>query len=470
MVRLDRGRRAVDRARLDHVRVDRTLRQPANVLDLDRLLVEHLHEVAADDLALALGVGDAGQVAQELGTGLHALDVQTHVLVRLQHVFELVLAQQSRIDEDAVEVLADGLVQQHGGHRRIDTARKSEHDLVVAHLLAQLAHGGLHETLRGPRLRAAADAHDEVLQQLRAVGRVVDLRVELDTPSLLARDAERGDAHILGAGDQFIVVGHARDGVAVRHPHLRSGRQVAHQRIRRIADGEHRTAVFAAGRGLHLAAEGRSEELGSVADAQQRQFALEGRKVGVRGLGVPHGIGAARKNHTPHRRIERRNFVEGVDFAIDVQFADTACDQLRVLRPEVENEDFFHLYRVYCFLTGRLKLPASRISAAKASQPTSRMRSTHPLRSERKTNPKIRAMKLLNFPQLSSGISVHSAQLCQPCPIQQARTLHQEARSLGWHPGQEPFANLRQVPQKSPQAAISGFIISVRSSSWAPRS
>ena len=38
------------------------------------------------------------------------------------------------------------------------------------------------------------------------------------------------------------------------------------------------------------------------------------------------------------------------------------------------------------------------------------------------------------------------------------------------YPGQEPFANLRQVPQKSPQAAISGFIISVRSSSWAPRS
>ena len=162
-------------------------------------------------------------------------------------------------------------------------------------------------------------------------------------------DVEGGDAHVLGAGDQFIVVGHARNGVAVRHPHLRAGRKAAHQRIRGVAHGEHRTAVFAAGRGLHLAAESRGEELRAVADAQQRQFALDGRKVGSRGLCVPHGEGTARKNHAPHRRVYRRNFVEGVDFAIDVQFADTACDQLRVLRSEVENQDFFHISRSITF-------------------------------------------------------------------------------------------------------------------------
>ena len=345
VVRLDRGRRAVDRTRLDHIRIDRTLRQPLDVLDLNGLLVENLHEVAADDLALPLGVRNARQIAQELGRGIHALDVQPHVLIGLQHLPELVLAQQARVDEDAVEVLADGPMQQHGRHRRIHSARKRQHDLVVAQLFAQLPHGGLDETLRGPRLLAAADADDEILQQLRAVGRVVDLRMELDTPRLLTLDMECGDAHVLGAGDQFIGIGHARDGVAVRHPHLRLGRQSAHQRIRRGADGEHRTAVFAAGCGLHLATEGRREELGTVADAQQRQFTLDGRKIGGRGLSIPHGVGAARKDHTPHRSVERRNFVEGVDFAIDAQFADTPCDELRVLRSEVENENFFLHYR-----------------------------------------------------------------------------------------------------------------------------
>jgi hypothetical protein len=74
VVRLDRGRRAVDRTRLDHIRIDRTLRQPLDVLDLNGLLVENLHEVAADDLALPLGVRNARQIAQELGRGIHALD------------------------------------------------------------------------------------------------------------------------------------------------------------------------------------------------------------------------------------------------------------------------------------------------------------------------------------------------------------------------------------------------------------
>ena len=65
-------------------------------------------------------------------------------------------------------------------------------------------------------------------------------------------------------------------------------------------------------------------------------------------------------------------------------------------------------------------------------------------------------MKLLNFPQASSGTSVHSAQLCQPFSRQQKRTLHHTAFSLSRHPGQLPFRNFRHEPQKSPQAAIPG--------------
>ena len=95
VVRLDRRRGAVDRHRLDHVGIDRPLRQPAHVLDPDRLVVEYLDEIAADDLALGLGIAHARQVTQELVAGLHALDVQAHVLIRLEHVLEFVLAQQA---------------------------------------------------------------------------------------------------------------------------------------------------------------------------------------------------------------------------------------------------------------------------------------------------------------------------------------------------------------------------------------
>ena len=281
VVRLDRGRRSVHRARLDDVGIDRTLRQPPHVADLHGLLVEYLDEVAADDLALLLGLGNPGQVAEELRTGLDALDVETHVLVRLEHLLELVLAQQARIDEDAVEVLADGLVQQDGGHRGIDTSRKAQHDLVIAQLLAQFAHGSLDEALRGPRLGASADACDEVLQELLAVGRMVDLGVELDTPRLLALDVKGGDAHIFRAGNDPVGVGDPRNRIAMRHPHLRGRRKVLHERILGIAHREHRASVFAARSRLHLAAEGVGQILCAVADAQQRQPPLDLREVGV---------------------------------------------------------------------------------------------------------------------------------------------------------------------------------------------
>ena len=166
-------------------------------------------------------------------------------------------------------------------------------------------------------LLAAADACDEVFQQLRAVGRMVHFGVELDAPRLLALDVERRDAHVFRAGDDLIVRRNRRDRIAVRHPYLRGFGQAAHQRVVSIAHREHGAAVFTAGGGLHLAAEGRCEELRAVADAQQGQLP-HGRKDRVSERSRPGGEGTARQNHTPHRSVERRNLVEGVDFAMGV--------------------------------------------------------------------------------------------------------------------------------------------------------
>ena len=81
MVRLDDHGHAVDLGRLHHVGIYRALRQPLHVAYALRLLVEYLHEVAADDLALGLGVGYAGQIAEELVVRLDSLDVEAHALV-----------------------------------------------------------------------------------------------------------------------------------------------------------------------------------------------------------------------------------------------------------------------------------------------------------------------------------------------------------------------------------------------------
>jgi hypothetical protein len=44
--------------RLNHIRLDRALRQPLDVFELRGFLIEDFHEHAADDLALLLPVND----------------------------------------------------------------------------------------------------------------------------------------------------------------------------------------------------------------------------------------------------------------------------------------------------------------------------------------------------------------------------------------------------------------------------
>ena len=64
VVALDHLARDVER--LDAVGIDGALGQPLGVGNLLSLGIEDLHEVAAYDFALLLGVGDAGQVGKEL--------------------------------------------------------------------------------------------------------------------------------------------------------------------------------------------------------------------------------------------------------------------------------------------------------------------------------------------------------------------------------------------------------------------
>ena len=55
----------VERHALDHVGVERALRQEVGAADLLGLGLEDVDEQPADDLALLLGVGDAGERAEE---------------------------------------------------------------------------------------------------------------------------------------------------------------------------------------------------------------------------------------------------------------------------------------------------------------------------------------------------------------------------------------------------------------------
>ena len=130
------------------------------------------------------------------------------------------LAQQPVVNENAVQLLADGPVQQGSSYGGVNTAAQSEDDLIVADLVTQLGHRLVGKAGRGPIPCAPADVDDEVFEQLRAIGAVPHLRVELNAPHGTMDITEASKLHVVGAANGFELITDAQDGVAVAHPHL----------------------------------------------------------------------------------------------------------------------------------------------------------------------------------------------------------------------------------------------------------
>ena len=93
-------------------------------------------EFLADDLTLALGVGNTGQQTQEMvgSVNIDQVGIQT-ILEHLDDTLGLVLTHETVVDMDADQLLTDGFDQQSGNDRRVNTAGKSQQNLLVANLL-----------------------------------------------------------------------------------------------------------------------------------------------------------------------------------------------------------------------------------------------------------------------------------------------------------------------------------------------
>ena len=96
--------------RFQNVGVDGALGEEINlVAHLAGLLLEHADELAADDLALGLGLVHVSQKVQEAVGGVHVHQVRVHLV--LEHVDDLLglaLAHEPVVHVHAHEVLPDG--------------------------------------------------------------------------------------------------------------------------------------------------------------------------------------------------------------------------------------------------------------------------------------------------------------------------------------------------------------------------
>ena len=140
---------------LDHVGIERALGEEVGPAELRRLLLEHLDEQPADRLALGLRVGHAVEPGQEQvrRVAVHQADVEA-VAEGLHHLLRLARAQQAVVDEDAGQLVADRLMDQHRGDRAVDPAGQAADHPSAAHLGADAADLGGAEIRPSSRCRA----------------------------------------------------------------------------------------------------------------------------------------------------------------------------------------------------------------------------------------------------------------------------------------------------------------------------
>jgi hypothetical protein len=102
----------------DHVRIDSTLGQPAHIMETASLLLEHLNEQAAYDLALLFRVADAGQGLQEARFRIHPQYAHAHMPREgIHHLIAFLQPEQPGVHEYAGQLGTDRAMQQRRYHR-----------------------------------------------------------------------------------------------------------------------------------------------------------------------------------------------------------------------------------------------------------------------------------------------------------------------------------------------------------------
>ena len=238
VVRLDLRRDARLAARLDHVRVERPLDEERRPPEPSRLLLEHPDELLPHAAPLLLGVGDALEPGQEPLLGVDVDErARGSACESLDDLRGLVLAQEPMVDEDAGELVADSLVDEQCGDRRVDAARERAEHALAADLRADPLDLLLDHRGRRPRRRHPGGAVEEVLEHLLAVRRMHDLGVELHPVETALRRLERCDGRGRRLGGDRRALGRRRDRVAVAHPGGLLLRQPREERARRTCSG-----------------------------------------------------------------------------------------------------------------------------------------------------------------------------------------------------------------------------------------
>ncbi len=248
--------------------------------DAARLGLERVDEQAPDGLALGFRVVEPRERADEClgGVDMDERDVEMPA-EQADHLVRLALPHQAVVDEDAGQLVADRLVDQHRRDRRIDPAGEAADDATPADLSADPPNLLLAEGGHRPVALEAGDLVQEVGDQSRSIRRMDDLGMEHGR--VVAALLVRGDGvrRILRDGVDPEAFGQPRHPVAVAHPHRIAAALLpnAFEERTRFDDLDLGSAKFGRVAALDLASELFGERLLAVADGENGNARLEDR-------------------------------------------------------------------------------------------------------------------------------------------------------------------------------------------------
>ena len=125
----------LDGAAFENVRIDGALREKFDAVLLARLFLKHTDKFRADDLALFLRFGDAGEFIEKTVDRVHIDEVRVHpVAEHLDDLFGFALAQKPVVDVHADEIFADSSDEERGDDGRVHPAGQCEEHFFLPHL------------------------------------------------------------------------------------------------------------------------------------------------------------------------------------------------------------------------------------------------------------------------------------------------------------------------------------------------
>ena len=192
------------------------------------------------------------------------------------------MTEQSVVDEDALQSIANRAMNEHRRDGRVHTAREATHHLALPDLLTNALRRLLDERADRPVAGAAAFAISEIPQDRDAVFRVHDFRVEQQRIQLPLGRFHRHDRRRGACCGHGKPRRHGPHIVTVARPHLEFARDLMKEtrlamRFRAAVTGNAhmRMPELTIARAAHFTAERARHELHSIADAEDRNSQVE---------------------------------------------------------------------------------------------------------------------------------------------------------------------------------------------------